>query len=302
VRRRACYLHGGRLSWLEAGEPGNPPILLIHGIATSAETWSGVIDSLGAEHHVIAVDLPGHGQSDASEGDFSLGAQASVLRDVLAYLRIPAVTVVGHSLGGGIAMQFTYQFPERVQRLVLVSSGGLGPAVSPLLRAAALPGANVALTVAGPVLSQLGPLSRAMKGRLRPTIIEGLEVAASLGQTASRRTFLSTLTTVIDTSGQRISGTSKLYLAQEIPTLFIAGARDAIIPVKHSRAAHELLPDSRLVVLPDSGHSPQLDDPDAVSAAIADFIATAEPADNDPDHWAEILTSRSAATAASTDG
>src|SRR2546423_3469672 len=113
----------------------------------SSSHWQSVALSLAREHTVLAPDLIGHGDSAAPRGDYSLGAHAASIRDLLAAIGIDRATIVGHSLGGGVAMQFFYQFPQRTERLVLVSSGGLGREVSPLLRAAALPGASGLLAV-----------------------------------------------------------------------------------------------------------------------------------------------------------
>jgi len=134
-------LHGRSVTYAEAGE--GPVLLLIHGMGGSFENWQAVIEPLALGHTVIAPDLPGHGESAPGGGDYSLGALAAGLRDLLLALDHERATLVGHSLGGGIAMQLTYQFPEMVERLVLVSSGGLGPEVSPILRSPALPGADL---------------------------------------------------------------------------------------------------------------------------------------------------------------
>src|SRR3954466_7341731 len=138
--------NGNDVHYDEAGaDTGGPVVVLIHGIASRASQWHGVMADLGETCHVIAPDLLGHGESAKPRGDYSLGAHACGVRDLLAALGHDRVTLVGHSLGGGIAMQFPYQFPERVERLVLVNSGGLGSEVSAWLRAASLPGAELVL-------------------------------------------------------------------------------------------------------------------------------------------------------------
>src|SRR3954470_24953771 len=139
-------LHGRHQIYRIAGS--GPPIVLIHGMVNSSRHWEAVAMRLARDHTVIAPDLLGHGDSAAVRGDYSLGAHAASIRDLLAVIGIDRATVVGHSLGGGVAMQFFYQFPQRVDRLVLVSSGGLGREVSPLLRSAALPGVSAALLLA----------------------------------------------------------------------------------------------------------------------------------------------------------
>src|SRR2546421_10126479 len=133
-RREEMRLHGRRISYLPAGE--GPVLLLVHGIASDSQTWRAALPLLARRATVIAPDLPGHGTSAKTPGDYSLGSLASSLRDLLIKLGHERATLVGHSLGGGVAMQFAYMFPERTERLVLVSSGGLGRAGNPLLRAA----------------------------------------------------------------------------------------------------------------------------------------------------------------------
>src|SRR3954454_9443014 len=155
--RESRIVHGHRRAFVRAGD--GPPLLLLHGIGNSAQTWAGVIDRLAAEHAVLAPDLLGHGSSDKPRADYSVAGYANGMRDLLSVLDLEQVTVVGHSLGGGIALQFAYQFPERCERLVLVGSGGLGPELSAGLRLATLPGAEAVLTaltgVSGPLRTAL---------------------------------------------------------------------------------------------------------------------------------------------------
>ena len=155
---KTATLHGRSVSYGEAGS--GPVLLLIHGMGGSSDNWRAVIEPLARDHTVIVPNLPGHGESGPSGGDYSVGGLAAGLRDLLLILGHRRATLVGHSLGGGIAMQFAYQFPEILERLVLVSSGGLGPEVSPLLRAATLPGA-------GPFIATTAPLMRAIAARLQ---------------------------------------------------------------------------------------------------------------------------------------
>src|SRR3954467_5090957 len=138
-------LHGHRVDYRVAGD--GPPVVLIHGMVNSSRHWEQVALRLADRYTVIAPDLIGHGDSATPRGDYSLGAHAAVIRDVLSAIGIQKATIVGHSLGGGVAMQFFWQFPQRTERLVLVSSGGLGHEVSPLLRSVSLPGASRALSV-----------------------------------------------------------------------------------------------------------------------------------------------------------
>jgi len=284
-------LHGHRVRYLQAGE--GPVIALIHGITSTADTWLPAMAGLCRDHTVIAPDLLGHGASAKPRGDYSLGAYASGVRDLLAALGHDRVTIVGHSLGGGIALQFAYQFPERTERLVLVSSGGLGREVSIVLRAAALPGAELVLPFLVP-----GWLERAMDGLgwvgkrlgLRPSQDAGELVRGflSLGEAEARAAFLHTLRAVIEPGGQRVSGHDRLYLAADLPTLIVWGARDPIIPAEHGNAAHVAMPGSRLEIFERAGHFPHMDDPVRFIELMREFIAGTEPSDLD----AETLRER----------
>ncbi len=275
-------LHGQRITYHLLGE--GPTILLIHGITSSSRTWRSVMHGLAERHMVVAPDLLGHGRSGKPRGDYSLGAYANGVRDLLAVLGIPKATVVGHSLGGGIAMQFGYQFPDRLERLVLVDSGGLGEEVSLALRAATLPGAEFVL----PLL--FGPITRTI-GRAAGQVLRRLGVKASadvrglaegldsLGDSDARRAFVHTARSVIDPKGQRVDAHDRLYLSEDVPTMLIWGAKDPIIPLEHGRRAHELMPHSRLEVFPGAGHFPFNDDPERFVEILNHFIASTPPAD-----------------------
>jgi len=226
-------LHGHHVSYRSGGS--GPALLLLHGIANSSETWEPVAPRLCEHFTVVAPDLLGHGESATPRGDYSLGAHAAGARDVLTALGIERATVVGHSLGGGIAMQFAYQFPERCERLVLVSSGGLGREVHLLLRAAALPGADYvlpALTSAG--LIGVGRRAGGLLRRLRLAPSGDLAILArgfaSLDNAGSRQAFLHTVRAVIEPSGQRVSAHDRLELAGLLPSLVVWGEKDSIIP------------------------------------------------------------------------
>lgn len=294
---RTANLHGRLVTYVEAGT--GPVLLLIHGMGGSYENWRSVIDPLARHHTIVAPDLPGHGRSATGAGDYSLGALAATLRDLLISLGHDSATLVGHSLGGGIAMQFSYQFPELAERLVLVSSGGLGPEVSPLLRAAALPGADLFIAAT----AGMGRTSAPMLGRglasvgLRPSVLASIglrpsvdvaEVArgyASLADRDRRAAFLATLRSVIDSGGQRVDATDRLYLAAAVPVMLIWGSRDPIVPVRHGERAHEAIPGSRLEIFPGVGHLPQLEAPARFVSVLEEFLEETEPARFDAGEW-----------------
>ncbi len=287
VETKTAQVHGRSVSYLEAGS--GPLLLLIHGMAGTAENWRAVIEPLGLRHTVIAPDFPGHGLSDPGGGDYSLGSLASGLRDLLLTLGHERATLVGHSLGGGVAMQFTYQFPEMVERLALVSSGGLGPDVSAVLRAAALPGADLFIGATAGVGQQVGSVLGRGLGMLgvRPSadVAEVARGYASLADGERRKAFLATLRSVVGTEGQRIAALDRLYLAEALPLLIVWGDKDPIIPVAHGEDAHRDLPGSHLDVFEGVGHLPQVEAPGRFIAALERFLAETEPAEFDRDEW-----------------
>jgi pimeloyl-ACP methyl ester carboxylesterase len=290
---RETTLHGQRVCYRMAGE--GPPIALIHGITSSSAVWVDLMRDLAdAGYRVIAPDLFGHGASAKPKGDYSLGAYASGVRDLLGLLGFESATVVGHSLGGGIAMQLAYQFPEYCERLVLISSGGLGREVSPLLRAATLPGAELVMplivrnwgvrtgeTIAG-FLDRVGI-------EAGPHLREMGRGYASLVDADAQQAFVNTLRAVIDAGGQKVSAMDRLYLAERMPMLIVWGARDPIIPVEHGRRAHAEIPHSRFIEIPDARHWPQLDKPRLVCRELSEFISNTEPFQFDMDYMREQL-------------
>lgn len=291
IKARAVTLHGREVAYCEAGR--GPVLLLIHGMAGTRENWDAVIEPLAREHTVIAPDLPGHGESAPGGGDYSLGALAAVLRDLLVALGHERATLVGHSLGGGIAMQFSYQFPELVERLVLVSSGGLGREVNPVLRAAALPGADLFIAAtAGPGRAAGSVIARGLGLLGLRANADVAEIARGYGALADaerRAAFLGTVRAVIGTGGQSIHAGDRLYLAQAVPVLIIWGRRDSIIPVSHGEAAHQVIPGSHLEVFEGVGHMPQIEAPAKFVDVLGQFLGSTEPAQWDTAQWRALI-------------
>ncbi|HEY4996412.1 MAG TPA: alpha/beta hydrolase [Solirubrobacteraceae bacterium] len=290
---RELTLHGHRVAYRQAGDEG-PVLVLIHGITSDSSTWRRVMPYLGQRCTVIAPDLIGHGASAKPKGDYSLGAHASVVRDLLVALGHDRASFVGHSLGGGIAMQLSYQFPERCERLALIDSGGLGRDVSLLLRAATLPGSELVLPLlAATRLLAAGRIAGGLLGRLglrAGTDIE--EIArghATLADAETRAAFVHTLRAVVEPGGQRVNAANRLYLTEQLPLLLLWGEHDSLIPVEHGRETHALLAGSRLEVFTASGHFPQLDEPERFIDVLGDFIDSTEPAALDTEGWREML-------------
>lgn len=271
--------HGRHLAVRRAG--AGPSIVLIHGMAGSLTTWDPVFADLARSCDVIAIDLPGHGTSSRSR-DYSLGSLAASVRDILDALEVKTATIVGQSLGGGIAMQFMYQFPERCERLVLVSSGGLGREVTPMLRALAVPGAGLALAGVARLRHQrhvvaAGRLVRPLAGQLWNDLPYMLRQMETLDDPETRRSFLATIHAVIDIGGQGIDALDKLHLTAGLPTMIVWGEHDRMIPSGHGHAAADLIPGSRFELIPGAGHYPHEDSPDLFASLVANFMATTQP-------------------------
>jgi pimeloyl-ACP methyl ester carboxylesterase len=263
----SVLIHGDRVTYRDEGS--GDVVLLIHGMGGSSQTWRDVIPALAKKYRVIAPDLLGHGQSDKPRGDYSVGSFAVMVRDLLDALGISEVTVVGHSLGGGVAMQFAHQHPQYCARIALISSGGFGGDVGGMLRLLSLPGSELVL----PMIAS------------RPAALAGNAVRAAMGSEMRfrsrpllsrrdhRQAFLRTLRSVVDYRGQSVSALNRLRFGANLPTLIISGDEDHVIPVEHAIAAHARIPDSRLHVLPGVHHHPPTEQPETVARLLDEFIA-----------------------------
>lgn len=281
MKPRAAIIDGDRVIYRTAGT--GPLLLLVHGMAGSSETWRHVMPALAERFTALAPDLLGQGQSDKPRGDYSLGAHANTLRDLLDALGHRRATVVGQSLGGGIALQFAYQFPERCERLVLVDSGGLGQEVTFYLRMLTLPGFEYVFPLfCTPRLRAAGNRIGTWLGRAgvrsTPARQEIWRSYGSLAEAESRSAFFRNLRDVVDLQGQAVSALRRLYRAATLPTLIVWGAEDPFIPVSHAIAAHDAIPGSRLEIFEGVGHYPHCEAPERFVAVLLDFIASTEPA------------------------
>jgi pimeloyl-ACP methyl ester carboxylesterase len=287
-------MYGDRVSFWDSapldGGDGEDVVVLVHGIAGSAYSWTPLLAELARRRdrrRVIVPDLLGHGSSSAPWADHSLGGYATGIRDLLAALGHTRATIVGHSFGGGIAAQFAFQFPQHCDRLVLVDSGGLGREVSPLLRAATLPGAELVLPlITHPrvidTVRQVERLARVLLPGLSPSTREAARAFVSLADPVHRRAFLHTTRSVVDAGGQRVRATDRLYLTEGLPTLIAWGTADTMIPVEHSHRAHELIPGSELALFPGAGHYPHCDQPEHFVERLLRFLEQTEPAHRGP--------------------
>lgn len=283
---------GHRRAFVTGGS--GPAVLLLHGIGCDHTTWQHSLELLARDHTVIAPDFLGHGHSDSPRADYSVGAYADRLRDLLVLLEIPTATVVGHSFGGGVALQFAYQYPNLTERLVLVDPGGIGRQIHPLLRAMTLPGAGPALGVwTFPPLLAATRLAAGVVHRYKvPGSIDlpfALSVLGSIAEPRRRSAFLHILRAVIDWRGQQLSILSRAQLLSSTPILLVWGERDSVIPVIQADEFGRALPHARIHRVAGAGHFPHIDAPAQFSDVLTEFLATTEPAVYDEQAWRELL-------------
>lgn len=288
---RYVVVHGYRRAYRMRGS--GPALLLIHGLGCDSSTWSPVTDELARHFTVIAPDLLGHGESDKPDADYSLGGYANGMRDLLTVLGIDQVTVVGHSFGGGVAMQFAYQFPDRTERIALLATGGLGPEVTPLIRFLTLPGSGSALGIAtlrpwrGLVAGGLRALSRTGAKPLRD-LDEVATIYESFADPRTRLAVRRVTSHVLDWRGQFVTMTDRTYLARIVPVFVLWGADDHVIPAAHAQIARDQAW-SDVHVLADAGHFPHRDRPDDVVWLLREFVEHTDPAAYERSTWRDML-------------
>ncbi|MCV7067277.1 alpha/beta fold hydrolase [Mycolicibacterium houstonense] len=297
-------IHGYRRAFRVAGS--GPAILLIHGIGDNSTTWHTVQSTLAQRFTVIAPDLLGHGSSDKPRADYSVAAYANGMRDLLSVLDIDRVTVIGHSLGGGVAMQFAYQFPQLVDRLILVGAGGVTKDVNAALRVASLPMGSEALALLRlplvlPALQLVGRAAGTVLGStgLGQDIPDMLRILADLPEPTASSAFARTLRAVVDWRGQVVTMLDRCYLTESVPVQLIWGSRDSVIPVSHAKMAHAAMPGSQLEIFPGSGHFPFHDDPDRFVEVVERFIDSTDPSVYDQDRLRRLLRTGRSDTAIS---
>lgn len=283
-------IHGYRRAFRIQGS--GPALLLLHGLACDSSTWLPVMDQLAKRFTVIAPDLLGHGESDKPDADYSLGGYANGMRDLLTILGIDRATVVGHSFGGGVAMQFAYQFPERTERVVLISAGGLGREVTPMIRFLTVPGSSAALQLATfrpwrPWVSKSLGLMSHLPLSLTRDLDEVARIYESLGDTATRAAVQRLTSHVLDWRGQYVTIRDRGYLARLMPVMVIWGRDDHVLPASHAHAAPTDFSDVH--VLDDSGHFPHKDHPDEVVRLLNEFVDTHPAAVYNRQEWRSLM-------------
>ena len=285
-------IHGHRRAYVKAGK--GPVVLLLHGLGCDHTTWEPIIDMLARRYTVIAPDLLGHGLSDKPRADYSVGGYANGMRDLLTVLGIDRATVIGHSFGGGVAMQFAYQFPERTERLLLVASGGLGPEVTPAIRAITTPGFHQVmglLTLPGVRHAGKAGLRALSRSSLKHTrdLDEVAEIYDSFKDPHARHAIRHVVRAVVDWRGQIVTMADRAYLTDAMPMCVVWGRDDKVIPVRHASNAAQLAPKARVEVIPNAGHFPHKDHPHRFAKIVHEFIRSTQPASYSRARWRMLL-------------
>ncbi len=285
-------IHGHRRAYVKTGT--GPALLLLHGLGCDHSTWTPVIAQLAKRYTVIAPDLLGHGDSAKPRADYSVGGYANGMRDLLTVLGIEVVTVVGHSLGGGVAMQFAYQFPERTARMILLAPGGIGPEVTRAIRLLTVPGAEAFLSlVTLPGVRHVGEAALRVLSRTHVQHTRDLDEVAdiyhSFKDRHARAAVRHVIRAAIDWKGQVITMADRAYLTAAMPMCVIWGSDDAVIPVRHAAIAQEIAPAARVEVIANAGHFPHKDHPERVVKIMNDFIRATEPAAYGRELWQDLL-------------
>ncbi len=285
-------IHGHERAFVKVGT--GPALLLLHGLGCDHTTWLPVLAALSRRYTVIAPDLLGHGRSAKPRADYSVGGYANGMRDLLTVLGVDKVTVVGHSFGGGVAMQFAYQFPERTERLVLVAPGGLGPEVTMAIRAVTMPGFHQVMGLLTlPLVRQATTTSLRTLAASRVPLVRDLDEVAAIVESfrdpRARRAIRQVVSSVVDWRGQVVTMADRAYLTAAMPMCVVWGSDDAVIPVRQARRIAELAPGATVEVVQDAGHFPHKDHPQRFVRILDEFVRTHPPATYHRGRWRALL-------------
>lgn len=286
-------VHGHDRAFVKMGR--GPALLLLHGLACDHTTWRDVLPELAKHYTVIAPDLLGHGQSAKPRADYTLGGYANAMRDLLTLLGIDRVTVVGHSFGGGVAMQFAYQFPERTERMVLVSPGGLGREVSLAIKLIQAPGWEAAMRLlTQPGLRHVQAASLRALAPLAPSytrdLAEAADILDSWRDRGTRFAIRHLVRAVIDWRGQVVTMTDRAYLTEAMPVAVIWGKEDRVLPVRQANRLARIAPDARIEVVPGAGHFVHRDHPEHFVGFVRRFVDETAPVKHSRGKWRRLLS------------
>ncbi len=270
------YIKVGNLNtrYWALGDKGTP-VLLIHGLGASADIWMYNVEALARQHRVYVPDLVGFGRSDKPGPSFSPFDYTPFLDDFMNLLKIERVSLVGQSLGGGIALHYALQFPQKVNKLVLVDSAGLGKEVIWTLRLMSLPWVGELFSYPNrkgvEIFFRLAVLNRALVTK------DFVELYYDIfSRPGFQKFFLMILRQIVDIRGAREEILdpimNNLYKIAQ-PVLIIWGEKDGVLPIQHGYLGKEKLPHAKLKIMEGCGHIPFFEKSDEFNELVLNFLA-----------------------------
>ena len=274
LTRKFATVCDHRMSYVTGGS--GPPMVLLHGLGANCFTWRFTLPTLTQHNTIYAPDMFGCGESDKAGMDYSLDAMADYVNGFMEAVGLHSAIFVGHSLGGGITMQYCHRHPGHAERIVLVSSGGMGRDLHWLLRISTLPGANSVIGAMADPRTRLPQISRTMEQRRMQQLAQEFDpntptMLDRFQSYETRQAFLGMLRGVGGLQGQRVSALDHLT-ELTVPVLLIWGARDGTIPVSHGKQAASIIPLAHLEVLPNCYHRPQIEAPQKFCELVLNFL------------------------------
>lgn len=271
---RYVKINGIKTRYWAAGDKG-PAILLVHGLGGFIENWVYNIGPLAKSHRVYAMDLPGFGLSDKTPLTRDLKVLVRFIADFMEAFSIEKASLIGNSLGGGLVLQFAIDYPDKVDKLVLVDNAGMGRGVIADFKLCSLP-------LIGELSVRTSRKGTAVLWRkivydsslVTPELVDLSFRLAS--QPGAKKALLAALRAGIDIFGQRGDLVRQLLDSLKNikkPVLVTWGDRDRIIPVAHARTAVEKIAGARLELFDRCGHMPQLEYPEKFNRLVLAFLA-----------------------------
>jgi pimeloyl-ACP methyl ester carboxylesterase len=272
TRDRHIHVGSIRARYWELG--AGAPVLLIHGLGASAETWQDTVPVLAEAHHVYAVDLVGFGYSDKPAAQYTVDYLVDFIRGFMDVVGTAEAALIGHSLGGALVLRFAILHPDRVSKLVLVDSAGLSRKVGLGLRLAALP-------LVGELL--LRPSPEKTRQALKPFFYDPILLTDAfvdlnydlITQPGAQAAYLSTVRSLASVFGARRHIADDITARLEeihVPTLVIWGAQDAIVPVAHADIARDRIANAQIHILPECGHMPMMEKTEEFNRLVGRFL------------------------------
>jgi pimeloyl-ACP methyl ester carboxylesterase len=271
VRRDYVDVNGMNIYYTMAGQ--GPPVVVLHGLGASHLTWQENFEALAENFTVYAMDIPGHGDSVKEGVTYTIEAGIAFTLGFFDAMGLSSAALVGNSMGGLIALKVALAQPERLTHLSLIDTAGFGKEIAPFLRIMSLP-----------FIGELAerPVTRSTANMLHQ-IFAGRDIASEtlINELVRTRSLPGAKTAVLKTlrAGVNIFGMKRVHrLLNRLPELpmpitVVWGGRDRFFPVSHAYAAAEMVPTAKLLVLPEAGHWPHMQEPEVFNNELIAFLS-----------------------------